>query len=228
MRVDKASDLRTITFTVIEVAWACGVVNESGRDQRLLSCSGFGATVGTVIALCSELTAHHIDTGGPRGGRSVSRIGGAQIHSVVGGDRGLLPGETHLSPSLGSCRGHEGCVGDRDGRCLDLKPCLVEGHASEQTADLVGELLSYGGGRLGAAPYAVRHLQVLLDHRQGFGEGLRPALLSYGPLVEGVRQEGAEEGDERDDQCGCLSPGPAALRRLCRRDDRHAPLSGVP
>lgn len=43
------------------------------------------------------------------------------------GDRWLLPGEAHLCARFRARRGHEGCVGVRDGRGLDLKPCLVEG-----------------------------------------------------------------------------------------------------
>jgi hypothetical protein len=49
MRVDKVSDLRAITFTVIEVARVCGLVNESGPDQHLSSSGCLGAKVTAVI-----------------------------------------------------------------------------------------------------------------------------------------------------------------------------------
>lgn len=104
---------------------------------------------------------------------------------------------------------------------LDLEPCLVKGHSCQQAADLVCELLPYGGRGIRSAPYAVWHLQVLLDRRQRFGEGLGSVFPSYDPLAEGVGQEGAEEGDARDDQRGCLGPGPAAVCRLSPRWPAH-------
>ncbi|EMF57938.1 hypothetical protein SBD_0611 [Streptomyces bottropensis ATCC 25435] len=91
----------------------------------------------------SEVKAHHFDAPGSGRVRSVPGVRDSEIHSAVCVDRWLLPGEAHLSAGFRSRRGHEGCVGARDGCGLDLEqPNVPHGRPTDPGTGPGGRLRS--------------------------------------------------------------------------------------